>query len=102
MYGVPIVEIAGLSGTICGDYPTPDDDTLNFLCRQMGYQKYGLLSFEPTTHLSNFPVLLNSKDIQCPNNATSFADCLSGPMGFEHCESKTDLVFGCVNESNEK
>ena len=98
VFGVAIVEIAGLAGTICGDYPTPDDETLNFLCRQMGYQKYGNLSFAPTPHLNDFPILLNSKNIQCPENATSFADCTSGPMGFEHCESNTDLVFGCVME----
>ena len=96
--GVPLVNIAGITGTICAD--DLDMNTRNFLCRQLGgdWAESGGDPEDPFSHfdenLVGFPVLLNN--IQCIEGATSFEDCTSGPMGFEHCDSQQDLQLGCA------
>ena len=98
--GVPLVNIAGIIGTICAD--NVDKYTSGFLCRKLGGD-WASAEFEnedpdaPVSHfnetLIGYPVLLNN--VQCIEGATSFEDCTSGPMGFEHCDSQQDLKLGC-------
>ena len=89
--------IAGIKGTICAD--NVDQNTLDFLCQKASGVNWASGDAEdPMSHfddkLADHPVLLNN--VQCIEGATSFDDCTSGPMGFEHCESEQDLQLGCM------
>ena len=95
--GIPLVTIAGITGTICAD--NADENTLDFLCQKLSGVNWATGNTrDPLSHvdseLAGFPVLLNN--LQCIEGATSVEDCTSGPMGFEHCESEQDLQLGCM------
>lgn len=95
--GTPVVDIDGTWGNICKD--NIDENTLNFLCRKMGYKslvpekivRSGLYNGT----MINSPVFLNN--IKCIDNALKFHDCTSAAMGFENCESQLTLAIGCIS-----
>ena len=95
---VPLVTIAGITGTICAD--NADQNTLDFLCQKasgVDSARADMEVWDPVSHFDEqfvgFPVMLNN--VQCIEGATSFDDCTSGPMGFEHCDSEQDLMLEC-------
>ena len=96
--GVPLVTIAGITGTICAD--NTDKNTRDFLCQKLTGIDWADSWTDEQESVSHFdekfvgyPVMLNN--IQCIEGATSFDNCTSGPMGFEHCDSERDLQLGC-------
>ena len=97
---IPIVNIGGLVGTICAD--DIDDYTYRFLCSLAGpgyvpLKNQGTKLHEHTeTEYGKYPVLLNM--IRCEENAGSFIECSSGPMGIESCPSRNDLQAFCGPE----
>ena len=98
-YGVPLVNIAGIWGTICFD--GLDQDTLDFLCRQLHFPDtyWGSVNlYQSVSHFNQpfieYPVLLNG--LKCIKHASEFDDCTSEPMGYQHCESYQDLLLGCI------
>ena len=99
-YGVPLVNIAGIWGTICFD--GLDEDTLDFLCRQLHfpdtYWGSTVNLYQSVSHLNEpfneYPVLLNG--MKCIKHASEFDDCTSEPIGYQHCESYQDLLLGCI------
>ena len=94
---IPIVQVGGLWGTICAD--GIDEYTYRFLCSLAGpgyvpLKNVGAKLHERTeTEFGKYPVLLNS--IRCEENAESFLECTSDPMGFENCPSENDLQAFC-------
>ena len=45
------------------------------------------------TEYGKYPVLLNM--VHCEENAEAFIECTSGPMGIEHCPSRSDFQAFC-------
>ena len=99
-WGVPLVYIGGLWGSICFD--GFDGNAADFFCRNLGW--LGSSRFESIPHkevsskLYNItglviPVLLTN--VQCNENAASVDDCISGPMGFSNCPSGNDVAIHC-------
>ena len=99
-YGVPLVNIAGIWGTICFD--GLDQDTLDFLCRQLHfpdtYWGSTVNLYQSVSHFNDpfneYPVLLNG--LKCIKHASEFDDCTSEQIGYQHCESYQDLLLGCI------
>ena len=99
-YGVPLVNIAGIWGTICFD--GLDEDTRDFLCRELHFPDsyWGSPNdfYQPVSHfhqsLIGYPTLLNG--MKCIKHASEFDDCSSKPIGFQQCQSQQDLFLGCI------
>ena len=97
----PLVNIGGLWGTICFD--NIDENFQDLICRKIG--RHGVVPFNTnaTSHaevqaeFGTLPVLLTN--VKCIEDSTSFQNCTSGPMGFDHCESGTDLKMACGHHS---
>ena len=97
---IPIVNIGGLWGTICADgIETIDDNAYMFFCSLAGPGYVPILPPAAKSHdhteneYGKYPVLLNL--VQCEEDAGSFNECSSGPMGIEYCASKSDLQAFC-------
>ena len=94
--GTPLVNIAGIWGTICSD--GFDENAAEFFCRSLGWT--GGRADEPVSHdevealYGTYPVLLTN--VQCTVNAQSVLDCTSGPMGYASCSSGNDVKLGCM------
>ena len=94
---IPLVDIGGLWGTICFD--NLDKNFQDLLCSKIGpgsrldYYTNATSHTEVQAEFGTLPVLLNN--VQCIADSKSFKDCSSGPMGFQHCESRKDLKMAC-------
>ena len=94
--GTPLVNIAGIWGTVCSD--GFDENAAEFFCRSLGWTRGRAV--EPTSHdevearYGTYPVLLTN--VRCTVNAQSVLDCTSGPMGYASCSSGDDLTLGCT------
>ena len=97
---IPLVNIGGLWGTICADIVNHiDENAYKLICSFAGD---GYVPIQPAqaklhefteTEYGAYPILLNMA--ACDENAGSFIECTSGPMGTEHCPSISDLQAFC-------
>ena len=94
---IPLVNIAGLWGTICFD--NIDKNFQDLLCNRLGpgsrldYYTNATSHDEVQAEFGTLPVLLNN--VKCVADPSSFQNCTSRPMGFQHCESGNDLKMAC-------
>ena len=93
-YGPILVNIGGIWGTVC--YDDFDDATAEFFCErlELPYIDYDVYSHEDVQEIyGEYPVLLTN--VKCAENATTFDDCTSGPMGYAACDSGNDVELSC-------
>ena len=92
--GPLLVNIGGIWGTVC--YDGFDDVTAEFFCDnlEMPYLFYDYYSHKGVQETyGEYPVLLTN--VKCIENATTFHDCTSGPMGYAACNSGNDVELSC-------
>ena len=94
---IPLVNIAGLWGTICFD--NIDKNFQDLLCNRLGpgsrldYYTNSTNHDKVQAEFGTLPVFLNN--VKCIADSISFQNCTSRPMGFQYCKSGNDLKMAC-------